>query len=194
MAREFFAVKASRVNKLLAHRRLGLLDPDISDILVDINNRCRDLVTTSSCSGRVTVIYSDKGFRDKRSARILAKWHEPRECRIEVCRFSYLSSHGPFTYWVSLQPPILHVIASNIEAAESIVRCASSSGLSRVGYKMSRLAGFHVEAGFHDKLHLLLPVGCDILITLCEELSLYKNKFYRFLKCVLETCIGGGKG
>ena len=191
---EFLRVKQDRFKRLLAHVEQGLVDPDIEGWLVEINEKCSDVATTSSCSGRLAIIYSDRGLRDKRAARILAKWHDPRECRLEACKYSSVASDASILYWASLQPPVLHAITSSIESAESIVACALSNGLSRAGYKMYRGIGFHVEAGFHDKLHALLPLGCDILSMLCEELSLYQKKFYRFLECILETCIGKGKG
>ncbi len=190
----FLRVKRDRLEKLLAHVEMGLVDPDIKDLLLQINKKCSDIATTSSCSGRLAIIYSDKGLRDKKAARILAKWHDPRECKIEACRYSMLGGDAWAIYWASLQPPILHAITGSLDSAESMVACASSAGLSRAGYKRFRAIGYHVEAGFHDKLHVMLPLSCDVLSLLCEELSLYKKKFYKFLECILETCVGQGEG
>lgn len=160
----------------------GLVDEDLADWLLEVNKKpC--LITTSSCSGRVALLYGPS-HTSKRSARILASWHDPRECMMEACRPRPI---GLYTWWLSLQPPIIHFLARDYEVAEAILACGDRAGFSKLGYRMHRTGLVHVEAGAGDKLHLILPAPCMEALSLCTLLEKYKRRLRTFMKCMLEA-------
>ncbi len=181
MLDDFDVVRGFFVGRLLDDISRGRVDDDIAGYLVSLN-RFGCLFTTSSCSGRVVVIYSSD-FRSKRDARILDGWHDPGGCRLNVCGYSHLGYDSMFYYWVSLQPPIIHFVARDIDTAEALVGCGDRSGFSKLGYRRYRAGGYHVTVGAGDKIHVSLPASCDTLLALCDLLKVYKEKLYSFLEC-----------
>ncbi|MCE4602917.1 MAG: hypothetical protein F7B18_07030, partial [Desulfurococcales archaeon] len=76
--------RARYLERLHRDLAIGRVDGDIAGWLVEVNRK-QCLVTTSSCSGRVALIYGPS-LTSKKGARILGSWHDPRECRREICR------------------------------------------------------------------------------------------------------------
>ena len=179
----FNQVKARYLERLLVDARRGAVDSDILDWLFKVND-ARCLATTSSCSGRVAILYGDS-LTDKAGSRILEVWHNPGECRRRICR---IVPDGMYTWWSSLQPPIVHFLADSLEAAEEVLKCGDRAGFSKLGYRLHRTGYYHVEAGGGDKLHIILPAPCNILLSQCNMLQLYKERLEKFMECLLGVC------
>ncbi len=180
--------RARYLERLHRDLAIGRVDGDIAGWLVEVNRK-QCLVTTSSCSGRVALIYGPS-LTSKKGARILGSWHDPRECRREICR---PRDTGLYTWWLSLQPPIIHFLADSVETAEAILECGDRAGFSKLGYRAHRTGLIHVEAGAGDKLHLILPAPCMEALSLCTMLGEYKRRLARFMECMLGApCTRGG--
>ncbi len=177
----FDSSKRYFLERLLSDVKSGRVDFDIADHLLSLN-KLKCVFTTSSCSGRVVVIYSND-FRDKRNARIIEGWHDPAQCRLNICRYSSFGYDEMFYYWISLQPPIIHLVARDVKVAETLLACGDKSGFSKLGYRMYRSGGYHVVVGVGDKSHVILPADCSMLLTLCDMLGSYKEKLYSFFEC-----------
>ncbi len=178
--------KAKRVHleRLLSHAKRGLVDEDIVGFLLKVN-MMEGIATTSSCSGRIAILYSSS-MTSKRDARILEAWHDPGECKRRICYYSDLSLEPMFYSWASLQAPVINFIVEDIEGAEVIVGCAEKSGMRRVGYKRYKHGGFQVWVSGGDKLHVTLPSSCSVLMEACRILEAYKSRLAIFSDCVLE--------
>ena len=179
-------VKKRYMERLYRDYERGLVDEDIAEWLFMVNRKpC--LATTSSCSGRVALIYGPS-LTSKAEARILEAWHDPVECRRRICMPRPL---GIYLWWLSLQPPIIHFLVEDLDVAEHILECGDRAGFSKLGYRRHRTGAIHVEAGAGDKLHLILPASCSTALELCSLLSLYKERLKRFMDCVSGYRCGG---
>ena len=179
------------LERLMDHLGRGLVDSDIADFLVELNTRHPCIFTTSSCSGRLALIEGPSLF-DKRSARIIAVWHDPDRCRKEAPRLLEGLPEPPrgTLRWLSLQPPILHISAATQEAAERIVSCAKSAGFRRACYHRYRAGGYHVEVSVHDKLAIVGP-SPEHAVEACGVLEEYKGRLRRLEECLLASTLCG---
>lgn len=110
------------------HLLQGRVDPDIVDLLERINSSS-DYYTTSSCSGRIQLAACEHPG-EKGKLRVLAKWHRP--IRVEELVLALNSSQEP-SIWFSVHPPILHIVARDIEAAKRLLVRARNSGFKHSG-------------------------------------------------------------
>ncbi len=179
------------IARLREHYQKGLIDPDIADWLISFNDRCRNIFTTSSCSGRV-VLFEGSSLLDKRGALAYVIYHDPKECHNSICREAELLSsrtiRGDRILWASLQPPIIQLATCELGVAWRILECAHSSGFIRSGVRRSRKHGFIAEIRAYDKLHVLLPAPCEILRSLCDVLAEYKTRLASLTECLTLLC------
>lgn len=176
--RDWELARERALERLRDHASRGLVDHDIVGFLLEFNTKpC--LFTTSSCSGRVVVL-EGRDFFDKKGARILEAWHDPGECRRRIQAYC-----GRTGAWLSLQPPILHVVARDEGVARRLVSCGEAAGLRRSCYKPYRAGGYHVELAVGDKMHVPLPVACEVAERLCQVLEVYKGRLWRLVDCLL---------
>jgi len=184
--------RRAAISRLLQDIHKGLVDSDIQDWLLKINSVSNDLFTTSSCSGRIVVLRSYK-LTDKRGSKKIFVEHDPERC-MEICKIiRYCSDYLKFNelIWVSLQPPVIHFKARNETIAKTIVSCARESGFIRACYREEGIGYYFVEVSVHDKLHIICPVDCSVLLGVCEMLYEYKKKLYKFEKCMLNAFMRG---
>ncbi|MEB3787819.1 MAG: hypothetical protein GSR78_03585 [Desulfurococcales archaeon] len=182
--RGFREAKRNHLERLVKHVKKGLVDYDIAGFLMKVN-MFEGIATTSSCSGRIAILYSTS-MTSKRDARILEAWHDPGECKKRICYYSTLSFEPMFYSWVSLQAPVINFIVEDVDGAEVIVGCAEKAGMRRVGYRKYRHGGFQVWVSGGDKLHVTLPSSCSVLLEACRILEAYKSRLAIFSDCVLE--------
>ncbi len=178
---EWLKAKSRAIKRLIEHAEKGLVDKDIEEFLFKLNEK-ECLYTTSSCSGRVAIIEGPSLF-SKKDSRLLRVSHNPRECRGWKTEELYIEPNR--IIWLSLQPPILHIVTRSIDVAESIVRCADRSGFNRACYKRYRAGGFHVEIAVSDKLHI---IGFDneTLNEACKILQVYKERLEDLKRCLIK--------
>jgi len=176
--------KREAMKRLEEHLKLGLVDPDIVDMLIKLN-RFPCIYTTSSCSGRVVVLEAEN-LMDKRGSNKLWVEHDPERCR-NLCgvveRILEGRGLGEKLVWASLQPPVLHLYAWSEQVAINVVRCARESGFARACYRRED-RWYFVEVSVHDKVHVVLPAPCSSLEKLCVILARYKERLRRFENCL----------
>jgi tRNA wybutosine-synthesizing protein 3 len=170
------------LRKLKEHLDKGLVDSELSVWLLEINKKdC--LITTSSCSGRVT-LHSGVNPLDKKSNKILASWHDPRQV-LEACNYHRSREEG--LMWLALQPPIVHFITPNIDIAMLLVRSALKNGMRRSCIRPS-VHGWQVEIRAGDKslYYFNEKPDCSIIEKLGYVLSIYKGRFSKWMDDVLK--------
>jgi len=101
-------------------RRASELDDAIRNINVDDTalgiitaiNRNHDLITTSSCSGRIVLLQFDLKER-KKTSEFYKKWHrkvEHAEVEMAICTYNKKQM-----LWFKVEPFILHVATKDME-------------------------------------------------------------------------------
>jgi len=109
--------------------------------VVEEINRIESLYTTSSCSGRVTVIDA-KWPWEREDALTVFKSHE----KISLDKLRAVLSSTPIeAYWLLVRGPILHVVARDEGSAVRLLRLARESGFKHSGIADATSVGFLVE-------------------------------------------------
>ena len=115
----------------------GAVDEDIIPLL-DAINRLDDLVTTSSCSGRIQLIGMPRPG-DKLNSKVLGKWHrrvQEAELKEALGRWD-----GEGMLFLMAQPLLLHMRARDLQTAVRVRNICQASGMkfsSIRSLKMSR--------------------------------------------------------
>ncbi|HIQ03284.1 MAG TPA: hypothetical protein EYH40_02565 [Desulfurococcales archaeon] len=183
--------KRKFTERLMSDISKGIVDYDIMDILMFINS-LDNYYTTSSCSGRIIVIETPEPG-DKVGAVIHGKWHR-RVTVDEVVKA--LSKSGLFDVWLVSQGPIIHIVAKNLEAANTILQLAVMAGFKHSGIISIKCDRVIVEVKGNERLDILLkrrgrllyredalPLLVDMANTI---LYLGKRKLFRFKELVKE--------
>jgi tRNA wybutosine-synthesizing protein 3 len=98
--------------------------------LLDRLNANPDLVTLSSCSGRIDLLVYDIE-RGKKESSHYAKWHG--QVGHEDFEMKLSSYAGKLPLWFKCEPFILHVAAKDVGVADSFVKKMRSNGVRRGG-------------------------------------------------------------
>ena len=119
------------LKRLELEYKIGRVDADVKPLL-DVINSFDEYYTTSSCSGRIQITLN-KLPGDKHDIITVAKWH--REVGVEevLAVISELHKSAVKYSWFSVQPPIFHVVAKNLEAALDILTIARHCGFKHSG-------------------------------------------------------------
>jgi tRNA wybutosine-synthesizing protein 3 len=105
--------------------------------LLDRINRFNEFFTTSSCSGRIVLIWLPE-VGAKRDARFIGKWHRPVGTADVVVAMGDVRSSKSGDVWLLAQSPILHVACRSLEKATMLLRIAIESGFKYSGIKAIR--------------------------------------------------------
>ncbi|MFH1221525.1 MAG: hypothetical protein V1492_00390 [Candidatus Micrarchaeota archaeon] len=105
------------------------VDEGIIKLLEKINDNS-DLVTTSSCFGRITLLEFDLNKR-KQTAAFFRKWHHKVD--LEEVEIAASSHDGKLPLWFKVEPFILHVSAKDYPAAEAFMLKMRAAGVKRGG-------------------------------------------------------------
>ncbi len=110
----------------------GLVDFDIKDFLFKFNEKCKDIFTTSSCSGRIILAEAPRLSLVKSSHefKFLGKWHRPVVLR-EVLEL--LEKYKPRNAWLLARAPIIHFSAKSIEVGLKLLKIAQNVGFKHSG-------------------------------------------------------------
>ncbi|KAJ3188246.1 hypothetical protein HDU85_005396 [Gaertneriomyces sp. JEL0708] len=149
----------------------GSIDEHAKPLLGAIN-QCQDLVTTSSCSGRIAV-YVDASPNNLEKVRKGGVWlsvshdplpnessslwqalfpnHSTTSQTLQFCSNATLKLDDPIVYF-KFEPFILHVLARNHTAADELVTTALKAGYANTGIQR------HVVQ-MKDTLKLDVPIG-----------------------------------
>ncbi len=96
--------------------------------LVKKINQNENLVTTSSCFGRIVFLGSDL---TKKNTEFYRKWHKVADLEeVELAAASYT---GKLPLWFRVEPFILHVSAKDFKSAEEFLIKMRNAGVKRGG-------------------------------------------------------------
>ncbi|GBF09071.1 tRNA(Phe) 7-((3-amino-3-carboxypropyl)-4-demethylwyosine(37)-N(4))-methyltransferase [Aeropyrum pernix] len=112
---------------LLEERLIGYLDPGAEIVLARIN-RPSKIVSTSSCTGRITLIEGEAHWL-RNGARVAYKTHHPIS-RSEVER---VLRRGFTNLWLKVTGPILHLRVEGWQCAKSLLEAARRNGFKHSG-------------------------------------------------------------
>lgn len=155
------------------------LDKPIRSLL-DFINSLPDFYTTSSCSGRISLLV-DLG--KKPLNYWLGKWHSPASFEEVKEALKRLPERG--LVWFKVEPAILHVVARSLEKAKLVMKVARRAGYKRVGLQGLREGRFVVE--ICDTEQMSVPVAEEGKLVIDEEylrylIPLANEKFVKSLK------------
>jgi len=117
----------SKLTRAIAENEV---DQDILETLKLINAK-KEYYTTSSCAGRIALIWMPE-LGDKKRSIFLGKWH--RKIRYEELIESLNFKNSGVTFLVS-QSPIIHVASYDLKSAIKIRNLAFSCGFKNTGIK-----------------------------------------------------------
>lgn len=126
MWKEFRKQRLRHFDEALAAKKV---DEGIIPLLKKINKN-ENLITTSSCSGRIVLLEFDLNKR-KQTARFYAKWH--REVRAKEVKLAVSEYSKKIPLWFKAEPFILHVSARDYDTAEAFMARARRAGVKRGG-------------------------------------------------------------
>ncbi|AFN03890.1 hypothetical protein PFDSM3638_05500 [Pyrococcus furiosus DSM 3638] len=139
--------------------RKGEVDEDIIPLLKKINS-LDNYFTTSSCSGRISVMEMPH-FGDKVNAKWLGKWH--REVSLDEV-LGAIKKHRSGQLWFLVRSPILHVGAKTLEDAIRLVNLAVSCGFKYSNIKSISNKKLIVEIRSTERMDVLLGENGRILV------------------------------
>ncbi len=132
----------------------GKVDGDIIPLLEKINS-LENYFTTSSCSGRISVMEMPH-FGDKVNSVWLGKWH--REVTLEEV-MEAIGRHEKGQLWFLVRSPILHVSARTMEDAVRLLNLAIGLGFKYSNIKSVSHKKLLVEIRSTERMDV--PLGED---------------------------------
>lgn len=103
------------------------IDKDIKK-LVELINSMPDYYTTSSCSGRISLIeISESGRKNE------TKWLLVKHAKVDFEEIKNALKIGKKAVWFLEESMILHICCCNLEAAKKMLKICRGAGLKRVG-------------------------------------------------------------
>jgi len=120
--------KERYLSTLLEERLVSYLDPGAEEILLKINS-LRDVVTTSSCIGRITIIEAKFPWERREESRIVFKSHY----QINEFEVALIISRDLFPLWLKVTGPIVHIRARSLSCASKLLEIARRSGFKHSG-------------------------------------------------------------
>ncbi len=148
----------------------GLVDEEMKELLRLLNLN-GNLATTSSCSGRIVVACSDKGYDDKRSTRFTLKSHSP----VSVEQVKRALEEADCKYvWIKSSHPLIDVATEDLETALRLVNLAQRSGFKYSGVQQGR-SFYRVLIRSNDNIHI--PIFKDEDLKRLARITSVVNKF-----------------
>ncbi len=133
----------------------GAVDEKIISLLNKINEK-ENLVTSSSCSGRIALLSIKNGKKD---AAFYQKWHREiveNELNEKLEKYDF---EKPL--WYRCEPFILHVFAIDIKNAEKFLKTVRTIGIKRGGIQTINKKGVLIE--IQGSGSIIFPIDkCDI--------------------------------
>ncbi|WP_461866221.1 tRNA(Phe) 7-((3-amino-3-carboxypropyl)-4-demethylwyosine(37)-N(4))-methyltransferase Taw3 [Thermococcus sp.] len=140
----------------------GKVDEDIIPLLEKINS-LDNYFTTSSCSGRISVMEMPH-FGDKVNSIWLGKWH--REVSLEEV-LEAIRRHEKGQLWFLVRSPILHVSAKAMDNAVRLLNLAIGLGFKYSNIKSVSHKKLLVEIRSTERMDI--PLGSDGKLWVSEE-------------------------
>ncbi|MEM2949447.1 MAG: hypothetical protein QXT05_03585 [Candidatus Bilamarchaeaceae archaeon] len=138
--------------------------------LIEKINKNENLVTTSSCFGRIVLLGFDL-IKRKQTAEFYRKWH--RKVETEEVELAVVSYTGKLPLWFKVEPFILHVSARDFSAAEEFMKKMRSCGVKRGGIQGTSKGRITIEV--QGTIGMSLPVdgvevGWEFLVDVANKL------------------------
>lgn len=152
---------------------IGYVDSDIRELIEYVFRSKRRLFTTSSCSGRITIVDSKYPWL-REEAHVLFKRHQPITARdVE----EVLARERPiYRLWLVVSGPILHFVTATIDDAEKLLTELRKAGFKHSGIISMGRGGTVVEAVTGIWVPFLLKEGDKVFVTdLAHLVSLANN-------------------
>jgi len=147
------------LRKALVENRV---DEDIISLLEKINS-LENYFTTSSCSGRISVMEMPD-FGDKVNAVWLGKWHREVELGEVI---EAIKKHSSGQLWFLVRSPILHVSARTMGDAVRLLNLAIGLGFKYSNIKSVSHKKLVVEIRSTERMDV--PLGADGELWVDEE-------------------------
>jgi tRNA wybutosine-synthesizing protein 3 len=152
--------KRSLLDAIHEDRVIGYLDPGAERYL-EAFNKPTLLVTTSSCTGRVTLI-EGLWHWERGEARILYKTHDPVTVDV-IAR--HVSRGFAGNVWLKVTGPIVHFRTPSLRCASKLLEYARASGFKHSGViSLNPVGGHTVEVMSGVQLMIPLKRGGVVLI------------------------------
>ncbi|WP_297477037.1 hypothetical protein [Thermococcus sp.] len=135
------------------------VDHDIIPLLEKIN-ALDNYFTTSSCSGRVSVMEMPY-FGDKLNSAWLGKWH--REVTVEEV-LGAIGKHKTGQLWFLVRSPILHVAARTMEDAVKLLNLSIGLGFKYSNIKSVSHKKLLVEIRSTERMDVPLGEGGELWV------------------------------
>lgn len=146
----------------------GSIDKQIKP-LVDKINSSPDFYTTSSCAGRIMIIKPSTG-KDKWNTDWLLSTHDKVDLgQVE----SSLQKIPSDPVWFRMEPPIIHLVAKDMDSADILLKQANDSGFRR-----SALLSFKKRI----VIEIMIPEKMDVPIAQDNELIVTKDYLKTLIK------------
>ncbi len=185
-------IRTHHLNRYARALRKNEVDQGITELTNLINSIDPDIVTTSSCYGRILLLKL-KNLGEKRIENIYMKWHQPPPIQ-EIKR--YIEKYnGDEMLWLLLQSTIIHIKSRTLSKAIWI----RNLGV-KAGYKYSKILsisdkGITVEIAGTERLNMPIKKGRETFIkpnmynlieklyfNMFDRIEKRKNKFIELLK------------
>ncbi len=124
----WYEFKNKYLDSLLEERLVSYLDPGAEEILYKINS-LENVVTTSSCIGRITIVEAEFPWERREDSRIVLKTHS----KVDEFKIALVLSRDLAPLWLKVTGPIIHFRIKNFECASALLNIARRSGFKHSG-------------------------------------------------------------
>lgn len=154
MEDSWYKEKERAIRRLQKDIEVGYIDVRALDALKAIN-RIDALYTTSSCSGRITIVDAEWPWY-KENIHTVFKSHEKIDARdlLEIVKVS-----PKYRLWLTVRGPIFHVIAKDLETAMRLLSLSREAGFKHSGIFDRTSVGYLVE--LISSSQLLMPISSE---------------------------------
>ncbi len=162
LTHRFEMLKKHHTKTLLDAIANGLVDLPVVPFLLEVT-KCNDIYSSSSCSGRILLLSTDKQ-ENKKQSDFFARYHrtvlfEEIKRDIDAFQQGYL--------WLKVEPFIFHFAARDYGLAKSILDFCRANGLKRAGLISCKEGRFVCEVT--NTSYLSLPVKVDTKQLISDE-------------------------
>ncbi len=151
MWKDFRKTRMQVLNKVVKEKKV---DEKILKLLQKINEN-PDLVTISSCFGRVVLLSFDV-MKTKKTSRFYKKWH--RRVNAEEVELAVSAYAGKLPLWFRVEPFILHVAARDMKTAADFLTKMRKTGVRRGGIQGIQKDRVNVEVQGTTALYMPVDV------------------------------------
>jgi tRNA wybutosine-synthesizing protein 3 len=140
-------------------RKEGVVDAEVEPYLAVINAH-PDYVTSSSCYGRIVLI--DLPDESKKSSQFIERWH--RTVTFDEAWNALQKAEGKLI-WFKVDPLIIHISCSGMDAAKKLLEAKARAGMKRGGVFHIAANRVQIELDGTHRMELPVKKAGELLIT-----------------------------